>query len=132
MRYEEVITSVGQRAGLSDRCAAERATTVTLDVLGEQLAGRHPRLAARLPIELQRFLTGHLGETADYEPYEFLHRVAQRIGNGCDPERALALVRVVLQTIGELVDRGDFDDLARHLPDSYRPLTDPSPSTPQA
>lgn len=124
MNYDEFLTRVGQRGGPSDRTYADAAAKQVLAALGQRLAGNEPRdLASQLPKELQdpllrRTSTAEIGDDLD----EFLHRVADREGHGCDAEQALTHARAVLGTIAGFVSAGEIQDLRAQLPTGYAPL----------
>lgn len=123
MKYNELINRVSDRPGVSDRATAEHATTATLSVLGERLAGNEPAdLAAQLPEELGALLTHHVGESEKYDWNEFLQRVADRYGDACTVEQAETYARGVMSTISSFVSTGELDDLRSQLPPDYAPL----------
>ena len=130
MNYDEFLTRVGQHGGPVEREHADTATKQILAALGQRLAGNEPRdLASQLPKELQNPLVrptsaAEIGDDLD----DFLRRVADREGRGCDTEQALTHARAVLSTIASFVSRGEIQDLRAQLPTGYAPLFE-TPST---
>lgn len=123
MQYGEFINRVAEYGGPADREHAERATTATLELLGRRLAGQEPsNLAAQLPSELKDPLTRHVGAAETFDVDEFLRRLADSEGKGCDPEQAREHARVVLSTLSSFVSRGEVQDLRSQLPAGYAPL----------
>ena len=128
MNYNEFLTQVGQRGGPTNHTHADAATKLVLATLGQRLTGREPRdLASQLPPELQSPLTEHVGapEIGD-DLDQFLHRISDREGYGCDTEQALAHSRAVLSTIASFVSEGEIRDLRSQLPAGYTPMFEPA------
>lgn len=128
MNYDEFLAKVGQHGGPTEHTHADAATKLILATLGQRLTGREPRdLADQLPAELQGPLVQHTGaaETGD-DLDDFLHRIADREGYGCDTQQALAHSRAVLGTIATFVSRGEIQDLRSQLPAGYTPLFEPA------
>lgn len=124
MQYEEFLTHVTQKGGPTDREHADSAAKQVLAALGQRLAGNEPHdLASQLPGELQdpllrRTADAEIGDDLD----DFLRRIADREGRGCDTEQAMAHSRAVLGTIAGFVSRGEIQDLRSQLPAGYAPL----------
>ena len=124
MNYDEFLTQVGQRGGPGDREHADAAAKQILAALGQRLAGNEPHdLASQLPGELQDPLLrptsrAEIGDDLD----DFLRRVSEREGRGCDTEQALSHARAVLGTIAGFVSEGEIQDLRSQLPAGYAPL----------
>ncbi|SFD63569.1 Uncharacterized conserved protein, DUF2267 family [Actinopolyspora alba] len=124
MRYHEFLGAVERHGGPTEREHADQASKIVLATIGQRLAGQEPRdLASQLPPELQEPLLQHTGgdEIGD-DLDDFLRRVADREGRGCDPETALTHAQAVLGTITEFVSAGEIDDLRSQLPAGYAPL----------
>lgn len=120
MQYEEFISHVRDEGGLPDKEHAKQATTATLEVLGERLAGGEPsNLAAQLPGELKGLLDKHGGQADPFDVDEFFRRVADREGRGCSPEQASEHARSVLSTVTRSVSAGEVEDLRSQLPAGY-------------
>ena len=120
MRYEEFISSVGERSGLfeGDAVAVTRATLTTL---AERISGGEARdLAAQLPSPLQDALLPSEEEAEAFSFDEFVDRVAERSGR--DRETAEAAVDAVMATIRDAVTPGEFDDVLSHLPSEFQGL----------
>ena len=124
MNYDEFLTRVGQQTDLNDRTHADSAAKQVLAALGQRLAGNEPRdLASQLPPELQDPLLRPTGEAEIGDDLDdFLHRIADREGRGCDTEQALTHARAVLGTIAGFVSAGEIQDLRAQLPTGYAPL----------
>lgn len=124
MRYDEFLASVASHGGPADREHADTATRTVLEDLGKRLVGNEPRdLAAQLPREMQEPLLEHNGEQETGDDLDdFLRRVADHEGRGCDPEQALAHTRAVLSTMGTFVSAGELSDLRSQLPAGFAPL----------
>lgn len=125
MKYDEFLSKVSKHGGPGDREHAEQASKIVLAALGQRLTGNEPRdLAGQLPPELKEPLLQHnvgeaeIGDDLD----DFLRRVADREGRGCDPEQALAHAQAVLSTISSFVSEGELNDLRSQLPAGYAPL----------
>lgn len=120
MKYDEFIAHVRDDGAITDREHAERATAVTLEVLGQRLAGGEPAdLAAQLPAELKGLLDQHTGQAEPFDVDEFFRRIAHREGSGCSPEDAREHARAVLSTLGRSVSAGEVDNLRSQLPAGY-------------
>lgn len=120
MKYEEFIAHVRDDGAIADREHAERATTATLHVLGQRLAGGEPSdLAAQLPTGLKELVEEHTGAADPFDVDEFLRRVADREQRGCGPEQAREHARAVLSTMARAVSPGEVDNLRSQLPAGY-------------
>jgi uncharacterized protein (DUF2267 family) len=106
------------RIDSDDRAMA--ATTATLSVLGERLAGGEPRhVGAQLPPELADAIdTRGPGERFDIE--ELFLRVAAREGG--DIVSGQRHAEAVLTTLGQAITPGERDDMAAQLPPGWRDL----------
>ncbi len=124
MNYDEFLTRVSQQGGITDRSHADAAAKQVLAALGQRLAGNEPHdLASQLPRELQDPLLRPTGEAEIGDDLDdFLHRIADREGRGCDTEQALTHARAVLGTIAGFVSGGEIQDLRAQLPTGYAPL----------
>src|SRR5256885_341656 len=82
MKYDEFISQVQHRAKLNSREDAVRASSATLETLGERLAGGEAKdLASQLPQELALYLERtHTGIQQSFSLDEFFWRVSQREG----------------------------------------------------
>lgn len=124
MRYDEFLVRIADNGGPDERAHADEAARTVLADLGKRLAGNEPRdLASQLPPELQDPLLRHNGEAETGDDVdEFLRRVADHEGRGCDPEQARDHTRAVLATIAGFVSEGEINDLRAQLPAGYAPL----------
>src|SRR5436309_13242238 len=82
MKYDEFISQVQHRAKLNSREDAVRASSATLETLGERLAGGEAKdLASQLPRELDLYLErAYTGIQQSFSLDEFFWRVSQREG----------------------------------------------------
>lgn len=120
MQYDEFIAAVRNDGAIADREHAERATTATLEVLGERLVGGEPSdLAAQLPTGLKERLDAHTGQAEAFGVDEFFRRVAAREEHDCSPDDAREHVRAVLTTLARSVSAGEVDNLRSQLPAGY-------------
>lgn len=133
MQYEQFLAQVSDYGGPSSRDHADAAAKQILAALGQRLAGREPHeLASQLPPELQDPLLRHTSEAEIGDDLDdFLRRVAEREGHGCDPEQAFTHARAVLGTIASFVSESEIQDLRSQLPAGYAPLFEP-PTTDHA
>lgn len=122
MNYDEFLARVGQHGGPTDRAHADQASKIVLATLGQRLAGREPHnLASQLPGELQHPLLQHDGVAAEIgdDLDDFLRRISDREGRGCNTEDALAHARAVLGTMASFISAGEIQDLRSQLPAGY-------------
>lgn len=124
MNYDEFLNRVGQQSGISDREHTDAASKQVLAALGQRLAGNEPHdLASQLPPELQDPLLRPTGQAEIGDDLDdFLRRISDREGRGCDTEQALTHARAVLGTIAGFVSSGELRDLRAQLPTGYAPL----------
>lgn len=122
MKYDEFISQVQQRAGLSSHEEAERASRATLETLAERLAGGEAKdLASQLPPEIGQYLLGGLsgsGEKISLD--EFFWRVSQR--EGVDLNESTLHARVVTGLISEAVTQGEVENVRAQLPKDFAKL----------
>lgn len=122
MTHDQFIGQVQNRAHLSTRADAERATRATLETLAERLAGGEAsHLAAQLPREIGEHL--RRAEDADVERLDldtFYRRVSDREGREL-PE-AVHHAKAVIGVLREAVSAGEFADVEAQLPDVFRQL----------
>ena len=122
MRHDEFVGRVQHTTRVASRGEAERAIRATLETLSERLlpdAATH--LAAQLPVEIGRHLTGERPFLHLSLP-EFYARVARREGNGVDAARAAFHAREVMQTLREAVSPGAMRKVEEQLPREYHDL----------
>jgi uncharacterized protein (DUF2267 family) len=121
MGHDEFIGQVQARARLPSRGDAEKATRVTLETLGERLAGGAPgNLAAQLPEEIGRYLIEQEGDSDRLGLDEFFQRVSE--GIGADLPVAVHQARAVISVLGEAVSQGELDKVRQQLPGEFDPL----------
>lgn len=126
MQYQDFIAQVRTRGNFDTPTHAEQATTTTLTVLGERLAGNEPHnLASQLPGELQPLLTFHTGPGERYDVDTFFRRIADQEGQNCTPDDARNHAHAVLSTLADAVTQGELDDFRSQLPSGYDLLLDP-------
>ena len=116
MNFDEFIGQVQNRARLSSRAEAERATRAVLETLGQRLVGGEPKnLASQLPWEIGRYLLEtHTGEGARFGPRDFYDLVARR--EGIDMAAAAYHVRVVASVLRDAVSPGEWENMLAQLP----------------
>lgn len=120
MKEHEIVAAVRKTVGLSDADTAATATSATLSVLAQRLAGNEPRdLAAQLPAGIADALPDAGGGEA-FGVEEFYRRVADAEGQGCTQDSAREHARAVIATLKAGVTEGEFTDLVSQLPDDYR------------
>jgi uncharacterized protein (DUF2267 family) len=117
--HDEFIGQVQQRARLSSRGDAERATRVVLETLAKRLAGGEPKdLASQLPPELGRHLLhGRAGTGEPFSLDGFFELVSVREGVGL-PD-AVQHVRAVIAVLQEAVSPGESEDVRSQLPRDF-------------
>ncbi|MEY2533764.1 MAG: hypothetical protein QOF29_1674 [bacterium] len=121
MDYQGFITTVRERADVSD-AEAERVACATLKTLADRLTtGETEDLAERLPGELRRCLEpDEPGQR--YHVDEFLRRVAERAG--VDEPAAERDARAVFAALWAAVGPDEFADMRSELPKDFGPLLD--------
>lgn len=124
MKYDEFLNAVGERGGPADKSHADAATKQILAALGQRLAGWEPYdLASQLPPELQEPLMRRQGQPENTDNFDqFLHRIADREGQGCSSDDALAHSKAVFATMATFVSPGEIEDLRSQLPPGYEPI----------
>jgi uncharacterized protein (DUF2267 family) len=117
--YETFITVVAADADIGLE-AAERASRVVLETLGERIAQGEARdLAEQLPPELAPSIaTTTPAEGFDVD--EFVRRVAER--EGVDAASAERHARAVFTALSRAVDRREYEQMAAELSKDYSPL----------
>jgi uncharacterized protein (DUF2267 family) len=122
MKHDEFIGLVQNRARLSSRGDAERATKATLQTLGERLAGGEPKdLASQLPPHLAEYvLSSQAGMGERFSIDDFFQRVSER--EGVDLPLAVFHARAVIEVLKEAVTQGVIDDIHAQLPEEFHRL----------
>lgn len=122
MKHDEFIGQVQHRARLSSRGDAERATSATLETLGERLAGGEAKdFASQLPPHLAKYaLSGLAGMGERYTLDEFYRRVSDR--EGVDLPKAIFHARAVIEVLQEAISPGEIKDIRAQLPAEYNNL----------
>jgi uncharacterized protein (DUF2267 family) len=117
--HDEFIGQVQQRARLSSRGDAERATRVVLETLAERLGGGEPKdLASQLPPEIGRHLLhARAGTGESFSLDDFFERVSTR--EGVDRPDAVQHARAVIAVLQEAVSPGELDDVQSQLPPDF-------------
>lgn len=117
--YTGFLSRVERDAGLS-RPEAERAVHATLQSLAERLsAGQARNIAARLPRELARSMTGDKN-ARPYDLKGFIRRVAER--EGVDAVEAAGHVRAVFAALGRAITLDELNGMASELPKDFGPV----------
>ncbi|HEX6552246.1 MAG TPA: DUF2267 domain-containing protein [Ktedonobacteraceae bacterium] len=124
MKYDEFISQVQHRAKLNSREDAVRASSATLETLGERLAGGEAKdLASQLPQELALYLErAHTGIRQSFSLDEFFWRVSQR--EGVDLTESTYHARVVIALLSEVVTLGEIENVKSQLPKDFAKLFD--------
>jgi uncharacterized protein (DUF2267 family) len=92
MQYEEFMTEVARRSGITDPEEARRAAVTVVQALRDRLTGDEAfDLLAQLPARLKKRIT-ITRAPMPMTPEEFLERVAEELG--VSPEEARNRVRV--------------------------------------
>ncbi len=116
MNFDEFIGLVQQRARLSSRAHAERATRAVLETLAQRLSGGEPKnLASQLPPEIGRYLLEPTsGAGMRFGPRDFYDLVARR--EGIDMPDAAYHVRAVASVLRDAVSPGEWQNMLAQLP----------------
>ena len=118
MKHDEFIGRVQHYARLPSRGDAEHATHVTLETLGERLAGGEPKdLASQLPREIGEYLLRGGGKGERFTLDEFYQRVSEREGE--DLPKAVFHARAVIRVLSEAVSKGEINDILAQLPPEF-------------
>lgn len=122
VQYEEFVSKVAQQAGIS-RTEAEKLAAAVIRTLGERLSGGEAEdLRAQLPEPLKGDLISTREEAEGFGVEEFARRVAEKAG--ISQGQAGAGVVAVLDTLGEAVSPGEFDDVLAQLGREFAELID--------
>ena len=102
MEHDEFLGRVQNRAGLSSRDAAERATWAPLRTLVDYYPdGQAKHIAAHLSLDLRQHLSPGRESVPQYLLDEFFQRVSERVGA---PVCEAALhARAVIEVLGQVV-----------------------------
>ena len=125
MQYDEIIKTVIDHGGSTERETAEKITRVVLADLGKQLTADEAKdLAGPLPQELESVVTERSpdDDQVNDDVDDFLRRVAKHLGDQVDPEQARSHVRAVFATLNKAVTEGEVADLRSQLPAGFGPL----------
>lgn len=121
MRSDSFVSTVRERADLPSEAAARDAIQARLRVLGHRIAhGEAEAIADELRDEFAGPLLEAGGNAESFSPEAFVDRVAADLGvEASDAERR---VRAVFETLGERLNRGEWQDVRAQLPAGYGPL----------
>jgi uncharacterized protein (DUF2267 family) len=121
MTHDQFIGQVQNRAHLSSRADAERATRVTLETLAERLAGGEAgHLAAQLPREIGEYLIHDGDKFERLDLNAFYKRVSER--EGSELPEAVHHAKAVIGVVREAVSEGEFADVLTQLPEEFKHL----------
>jgi uncharacterized protein (DUF2267 family) len=121
-RYERFVTTIQQKAGISE-AKAERAAEATLRTLAERISkGQARDLARDLPSEVGAWLLDGPPSAEAFDARELVRRVAER--EEVDPGTAERHVRAVFVALSRLVRGDEIRDLLAELPHDYERLLD--------
>ncbi len=120
MQYEEFVGQVQHRARLATRPAAEKAVEATLRTLAERLTGGAAgNLAAQLPADIGRHLTGARADGVELTLDAFFEKVAER--EGVQTPEAVWHARCVLDVLEDATS-GTLAKVRSQLPPEWNPL----------
>src|SRR5699024_7410313 len=122
MQYDEIIKTVIDHGGSTERETAEKITRVVLADLGKQLTEDEIKdLAGLLPQELESVVTERDPDDDQVIDVvvDFLRRVAKHLGDQIDPEQARSHVRAVFVTLNKAVTDGEVAYLRSQLPAGF-------------
>jgi uncharacterized protein (DUF2267 family) len=123
MQLHEFLGQVQHRARLASVDEALRVTRLTLETLGERLAGNEPaKLAAQLPAELKHLLEDKGGIPEPFGCDAFLARIS--LDEHVDLPRSVFHVRAVLSVLADAVSPGALEHMRAQLPEDYQRLFD--------
>lgn len=118
MQYGEFIGSVQNKARLSSRGDAVKATKATLETLAERITPEErEHTAAQLPDEIAMFM--FVGK--DIEKFsidEFFNRITDR--EGVRKQDAVFHARAVLDVLQDAITKGQGEDVKSQLPEEFR------------
>jgi uncharacterized protein (DUF2267 family) len=126
MQHDQFIGQVQQRARLSSRGEAERATRAVLETLGDRIPeGLADNLAAQLPQEVGDHLRrteilGGAGTGIRFGLDEFVSRVSER--SGFDGPKSAFVSRAVCEVVEEAVQGGVMNKVREDLPGDLQAL----------
>lgn len=125
MTYERFVHAVARAAAIG-KATAKRATSATLETLGERIGDSAARdLAQKLPPQLGAWLVTAFEQT-DAGLDEFVHRVAGR--EVVDEDTARRHVRAVFQALADTIGLEGLAQLLARLPPDYEVLLPHGPS----
>ena len=118
MNYDEFTGQIQHRLELPGTGETVRAIRATLSTLGQRIPeGSADDLAASLPMEIDWYLTGAVGEHGErFDWREFVSRVSEI--EGVDPPEAAYHANVVMDLVSTVVPESDLQQLRDQLPES--------------
>jgi uncharacterized protein (DUF2267 family) len=120
VKYDQMVKTVDERAGLGDRTEAERTLRVVVQALADRLVGGEADdLLAQLPEPLKSEITV-TPEADPMNPQEFLQRVAGDLG--LPVEEARDRTRAVFSTLHDAVTEGEWEEVVGQLDRKYAEL----------
>lgn len=126
MQHDTFIGHVQDRARLTSRGDAERATRATLETLAERLtADEAKHIAAQLPQEIGLHLERTAGEPTRFGFDEFIDRVEAREKKetpGVDRPDVVQHARAVCSVLQEAASAGEFRQVVEQMPDDLKSL----------
>lgn len=120
MQQNEIVDRIESRGDFESESAALDAAQATLRTLGERIsAGQAEDIAEQLPDELAGPVLTAGGEAEAFSPSTFVGRVSHREDADGETE---SHVRAVLRTVGDALEKDQWDAVTGQLPPEYRPL----------
>jgi uncharacterized protein (DUF2267 family) len=120
VKYDQMVKTVEERAGLGDWAEAERTLRVVVQALSDRLlGGEADDLLAQLPEPLKSEITV-IPPADPMNPQEFLARVGRDLG--LPEEEARGRVRAVFSTLHDAVTEGEWEEVVGQLDRKYAEL----------
>ncbi|WNI21520.1 DUF2267 domain-containing protein [Streptomyces sp. ITFR-16] len=118
MTFHQMLERIRYEGAYPTRERAEDVTRTVLEALGRQLTGdERVDLAARLPVEAARILTGQIPDPRPLTGWGFVKDLAGRTGG--TPATARWDTGAVLAAVGLLAGPGLLDRILAQLPPGY-------------
>lgn len=118
MTFHQMLERIRYEGAYPTRERAEEVTRAVLEALGRQLTGdERVDLAARLPVEAARALTGQIPGLRPLTGWGFVKELSCRTGG--TPATARWDAGAVLAAVGHLAGPGLLDRIIARLPSGY-------------
>jgi uncharacterized protein (DUF2267 family) len=120
VKYEDFLSRVGERAGITDRIEAERTVAVVLQELLDRISPKEGHdLLAQLPYRLKTSVSVTIAQVPLARD-EFVARVAGELD--VPEDEARRRIRAVFATLREAVSWGELEDVVLELDPDYADL----------